>query len=326
MIFGLLAGSFLACGDKDTTEETVEEAACETVIDETNPASGAADFYILNDIVFELNEEDTTAVLSLVDASGAAVSGTSSVDGSTITFTPDAALAPSTGYTASLSYCHPESPADIAFTTSDLGSALSGSIAGNTYAVDISSGTFVKPAGVGALLGDAFSNNILIGILDDSGDALEVRGAISIEGVYDQDMCSETLDDFPAADFSDSPYFEIPEGDLTLTLMGFTATIYDLSVSGMFAADGSYFGGGELRGNLDARDLVNIIADLIEVESADDICGLVAGFGVPCEPCTDGEVYCVGVEVVDLVAQNTNTEVVPVTADDIAANAECAQD
>ena len=189
MIFGLLAGSFLACGDKDTTEETVEEAACETVIDETNPASGAADFYILNDIVFELNEEDTTAVLSLVDASGAAVSGTSSVDGSTITFTPDAPLAPSTGYTASLSYCHPESPADISFTTSDLGNALSGSIAGNTYAVDISSGTFVKPAGVGALLGDAFSNNILIGIVDDSGDALEVRGAISIEGEYTQDMC-----------------------------------------------------------------------------------------------------------------------------------------
>lgn len=327
MILGLLAGAFLACGtdEKETGEEN-EVVTCDITIDETNPASGAADFYVLNNLVFELTDEDVTAAISLTDAGGADVSGSSAVDGSTITFTPDDSLAPSTGYTASLTYCGSETPVDISFTTSGLGEPLADSVAGNTYAVNISSGTFVKPAGVGALIGDAFSNNILLGIVDDSNDELLVRGAISLEGEYTQDVCTETLEDFPAADFSGAPYFEIPEGDMTLSIMGFTATIYDLNVTGMFAADGSYFGGGELRGNLDARDLVDVIADLIEVESADDICGLVAGFGVACEPCSDGESYCLAVEVVDLVAEETGTTLEPITQDDIDANEECAEE
>lgn len=327
MILGLLAGAFLACGDdKDTASEEVVETTCETTIDETNPASGAADFYILNDITFELSEEDSTASITLTDASGAEVSGTSSVDGDTVTFSPDASLAPSTGYTASLTYCGSADPVAVDFTTSALGEALSGSVAGKTYAVNISSGTFVKPAGVGDLLGSALNNNILIGVVDDSNGQLQVEGAISLEGSLEQDLCSETLVFPEAADFSAAPYFEIPEGDLTLSIAGITATIYDLNVSGMFAADGSYFGGGELRGNLDARDLVDVIADLVEVESADDICGLVAGFGVACEPCSDGEQYCLSVEVVDLVADETGTELVSVTTDDIANNADCADE
>ena len=326
MIFALLAGSFLACGEKEETTEE-EAATCETTISGTSPASGEADFYVRDSIVFELSEEDATASITLADASGADVAGTSSLDGSTVTFTPAADLSPSTGYTASLTYCGSADPVAVDFTTSDLGGALSGSIAGNTYALDITQGTFLKPAGVGALLQDAFSNKILVGVIDDSNGELKVEGAISEEGSPAQDLCTETLVFPEAADFSSAPYFEIPEGDLTLTIAGFTATIYSLNISGMFAADGSYFGGGELRGKLDARDLVDIAADLgagDTISSADDLCTLAAGFGAYCEACTDGAEYCLTVEVVDLTADKTDDTLVSRTAEDIAADPECS--
>jgi len=329
MIFALIAGSLIACGDKtEDTGSTTAVTSCPDgatiTITETTPISGASDFFIADSISFELTAEDPSASISLSSADGD-VAGSSSVDGATVTFTPDAMLVPSTEYTASLTYCGDTNPVDVAFTTSDLGSAVSDSLAGKTFAVDIGSGTFVQPPGVGALIGEVFSNNILLGIKDDQGGELAIRGALSIENEMDQDMCTETLEEFPAADFSNNPFFEIPEGDVTLSVAGVTATIYGLNVSGVFSPDGSYFGGGELRGALDARDLVSVVGELgLEVSSADEICDLVAGFGVPCEPCADGEDYCVGIEVVDLVANETGTELVQVTAEDIEANGSCA--
>ena len=98
-----------------------------------------------------------------------------------------------------------------------------------------------------------------------------------------------------------------------------------MAVSGTFAADGSYFGGGELSGGVDARQLVDIVGGLMDgVESADDVCGLVAGFGVSCGACSsDGEAYCVTLEVNRLVANETGETLVAITEDDIAANADC---
>jgi len=319
MIFGLIMGTLFACGEEKGTEEA-EVQSCGVEASSSSPSSGSANIYVKSSVSFELSAEDATATISLADSAGTAVSGSSSVDGTTVTFTPDADLTPSTEYTASLTYCGSADPATATFTTSDLGTPLENSIAGNTYAVDVASGTFVQPAGVGSLIGDAINVNILLGIVDDANDELVVRGAISEEGSMAQDTCTETLEDFPAADFSSSPYFEIPEGDLTLSVAGYTATIYSLNVSGMFSADGSYFGGGELRGKLDARDLVDIANELgLGAESADDICALVVGFGVPCEPCSDGNPYCVGVEVIDLEAEETGTELVAVTQEDIDA-------
>ena len=91
-------------------------------------------------------------------------------------------------------------------------------------------------------------------------------------------------------------------------MAGFQAEIKDLRVAGTFAADGSYFGGGELSGQLDARDLVDVVDGLgLEAESAEDICNLLLGFGVTCDECggdTPGA-YCVTLEVNRLVANDT---------------------
>ena len=305
--FGLIAAALLACsGDKNGDSGDVNAGLCDVTVDSTYPVAGSANFYIQDSLEFELSDDDSTATAVLKDSGGAEVAGTSSVDGDTITFVPSAALMPSSAYTAELSYCGSVDPVSVAFTTSDLGEALTADLIGKTYAVDLGSGNFVQPAGVGELIGGLLENDILIGIKSIDGDSMGIRGALSVEESSAQDYCSETLEQFPDADFSAAPYFEIPQGDVTISVAGITATIQGLSVSGTFAADGSYFGGGELMGQLDARELVDVVAEAgLDAESPDDICNLLLGFGVQCVACSDGETYCATLEVNRLVADET---------------------
>ena len=305
--FGLLAAALLACsGDKNGDSGDANAGLCDITVDSTYPVAGSTNFYIQDSLEFELSDDDSTATAVLKDSSGADVAGTSSVDGDTVTFAPSAALMPNSSYTAELSYCGSPEPVSVAFTTSDLGEALTADLVGKTYAVDLGSGNFVQPAGVGELIGGLLENDILIGIKSVDGDTMGIRGALSVEESSAQDYCSETLEQFPDADFSAAPYFEIPQGDVTISVAGITATIQGLSVSGTFAADGSYFGGGELMGQLDARELVDVVAEAgLDAESADEICNLLLGFGVQCVACSDGEPYCATLEVNRLVADET---------------------
>ena len=105
-------------------------------------------------------------ILALEGADGTAVDGTSSVDGDMVYFTPSAPLQPSTSYVANLTYCGSEAPVAVGFSTSDLGTVADdvSVFEGKTYAVDLSSGNFVQPAGVGDLIGGLLENNILIGV------------------------------------------------------------------------------------------------------------------------------------------------------------------
>lgn len=317
-MFGILTSiAMLACtGDKTTDTSSVTDTAtttegCGVEIDDTYPVLNAADVYYLSNLVVELSDPDDTATLTLLDGSGAEVAGTVSVDDDTLIFDPTDALAPSTSYTLQVTYC--SGSADIAFTTSALGSALEGgneSIVGKTYALDISSGTFVEPAGVGDLIGGLLENNILIGVKSIENDQMAIRGAISVASTTDQDYCTSTLEDFPPADFSTSPYFEIPKEDVTLSVAGFTATIFGLAVTGTFAPDGSYFGGASLEGELDARQILPLLGDAgLDAETPEDVCGLLLGFGVQCVECqSDSEPLCVRLVVDRLVAEETGNE------------------
>ena len=318
-MLGLLLsfGMFACSGDKTTETGNVDTATdtatqgCGIEIDSTYPVPEAIDMYYLGNLVVELSDPDDSASLVLMDASGAEVAGTTSVDDDTLTFDPTDALMPSSAYTLKVTTCTGE--AEVNFTTSALGTALSEgdeAIVGKTYALDISSGTFVEPAGVGDLIGGLLENKILIGITSVANSEMSIRGAISDGSSIDQDFCTETLEDFPAADFTTSPYFEIPKGDVTLSVAGFTATIYGLSVSGTFASDASYFGGATLEGELDAREILPLLGDAgLDAETPEEVCGLLLGFGVQCVSCdSDGEPLCVRLVVERLTADETGNE------------------
>jgi hypothetical protein len=333
-MFGLLTSlAMFACsGDKTTDTSSVSDTAtnegCGIELDDTYPVLNASDVYYLADLTVEFNDPDETASLTLVDSSGAEIAGEVTVDDDTLTFNPTDALLPSTAYTLNVSFCAGEAAID--FTTSALGTALDGGddiIVGQTYALDISSGSFVEPAGVGDLIGGLLENNILIGVTSVEDSLMNIRGAISVASTTDQDMCTATLEEFPAADFTTSPYFEIPKENVTLSVAGFTATIYGLAVTGTFSADGTYFGGATLEGELDARQILPLLGDAgLDAETPEEVCGLLLGFGVQCVECQlDSEPLCVGLVVEKLTADATGVELMPVTEEDIAANAECAE-
>ena len=300
-------------GDTAASGDIVGDDGCGVTIDSTYPVSDAADMYYRGTVAVELSDEDATATLSLNDSGGAAVDGAATADGDWLYFAPSSSLAPSTGYTAVITYCGSEDPVEIPFTTSGLGAELSDgaeSLVGNTYAVDLSSGNFEEPPGVGDLIGSLLENNILIGITGVT-DGLAIRGAISEAGNENQDYCTQSLESFPTADFSENPYFEInaTEG-IELSVSGMDIAIDSLLLSGTFADDGSYFGGAELAGELDARKLAPLLGELVDSTDPDEICGLLMGFGVSCGECSsDGEAYCINLKVTRLVANETGTEV-----------------
>jgi hypothetical protein len=326
LVMGLLV---MSCGGKNGSGEGEDgddpdegDAGCEvetwTLV---SPSSdGSSDFYYRDSVRITLNADDASATISLADASGAPVAGDMEYDSGMfmVTFTPAAPLEASSSYTAAISTCLGDD--SIAFSTSDLGGALEDgaeSLIGRTYIVDLASATFVRPTGVGQLIQGALSQNILLGVTDATDTELFMMGAISKESSPEQDFCNPSIDFPDAADFSNAPYFQIGPQDTTLSVAGYDITISELRVSGDFASSGDYFGGGVLMGEIDARGLVDVLAEVGAGDNADEICTLIATLsGAPCEPCsTDGLEYCLSIEVTDILAEEDPNQTLEEVAD-----------
>ncbi|NOY27866.1 MAG: hypothetical protein GXP62_18535 [Oligoflexia bacterium] len=331
IIPGLALTTVVACnGNKpdDTgaglTDNTGNTGTCSVEVNNTTPADGDASAYYRSTIEFELSEPDPngTPTITVADGAGTAVAGSSTLndDADVVIFTPDVPLDAATSYTATLDYCA-GSPS-ITFTTSSLGGSLDADVIGNAYVIDLDGADFVEPAGIADLLLGQLNNSILLGVTATSPD-LEMIGAISVEGSTDQDLCNESIP-FPAADFSNSPYFEMGPADTTISMAGFDVEILQLSITGTFASDGSYIGGATLGGELDARLLAPLVGDLLGTKDPDVLCQTVAGFGVSCQTCSsDGEPYCLAIYVRDITADSLGTSLVERTAKDIAADKTC---
>jgi len=268
------------------------------------PASdGATDFYYRGVVEFGLDKPDDSASISLATSSGTDVDGTSVYNAETkrVSFTPKASLTPGGKYVATVSTCIGDS--SVNFTTSALGESLVDGPEGlldRTYVVDLGSANFVEPAGVGSLIGQFLTQNILLGVIAADDEFMEMRGALSLESSTAQDFCNPTIEFPEPAVFNEAPYFQIGPQDTTLSAAGFDITIHDLRISGDFAPDYSYFGGGILEGEIDARDLVEVLVDqgLITDDDPAAVCELIQPFGVVCAPCSsDGLEFCLNIYV-----------------------------
>jgi len=277
-----------ACGtDKDgsATDDSSTQPSCEVEIDSTVPASGAVDAYYRAPIEFSLSDADPTATIT-TDIPG---SQTTSADGKTVIWTPTDALAPSTAYTVTLDYCGGN--ADLAFTTSALGTAIpdTSSLVGATYTIDLATARIVEPAGIGSVLTSQLQQSILVGVESVDASNIQMIGAIAAAGTTTQDYCTPTIP-FPSADFTTAPFFTIGPRTTSLSVAGYNVEIQDLEITGTFAADGSYFGGGTLSGTIDTRPLAPLLDDSGN-EGA--ICDLAVNFGAACEACpSDGGMFC----------------------------------
>lgn len=168
----------------------------------------------------------------------------------------------------------------------------------NGYRLDITSGTFVEPAGMGDALEQAVNREILLAVLQADSSQIELMGALTEADADAQAACLPTLH-LPAGDFSDAPAFEVGPVDATLPLGTILLPVEGLVVSGTFADDGSAIEGLSLSGRADTRPLAAAMG-----ENADDdlLCSLAEAVDVSCVACAGGGEFCIDFEITDLRA------------------------
>mgnify|MGYP006928191190 CR=1 FL=1 len=317
---GILAAAMMvACGSGDgdgdsgtTGDDDDDDNGCQDIL-EFFPADGETAVYYRTAIEFTLESTDGSEVITVDGATG-----TSTIVDNKVVFTPDTVLSPSTSYNVTLDWCG--GPTSTTWTTSAVGGAADeADLIGSTFALDLGSGRFVTPAGIGPLIQQQLEQPILIGVVDITGTDLQMMGALGLTDET-QDMCSPSIDFPVAADFSENPYFVIGPDAITLDIEGIEILIEDMVISGAFAPDGTYVAGATLAGAIDTRPLAGLVG-----ATGDDnaICDLVVTFGVACEACPDQSNFCLSVFVDNMQADGVPGSLVPVDQAAIDANTDC---
>ena len=328
LILCAVAASGAGCkkdGGGSDSSGPIEE--CNVEVTDTLPDAGGTDACYDSAIEFKIAiaQGDPDGVISLVDGGGADVPGTSTAtaDGKLVTFVPDAPLAPSSPYTATLTYCL--GTETVEFTTSAYGEPIADAkaLVDNVYVIDLGPGQarFSKPAGVSSILQTQLTRKIALqAIAPISSTLMTMRLAVLEESGTEQDVCVPTVD-FEGGTLN-GPTFQIGPKDVTLIIAGDAVDIGNLEANGAFATDGSSFGCAGFTGLVDTRPLVPLLG---QEDSPDDfICTLVAGYGAACVPCRDGEPLCLDLEVDH--AKGTLDEtitIVAVTDEDVKNNKDC---
>lgn len=312
------SGKDETAGDGPTDGGDDDDTACTNSVIEMFPADADNDVYYKTDVRFRLAAEDTTATITVTDAAGNTVNGSSTVESTLVAWAGDD-FSPSTTYTATLVYECGEAP--VTWTTSDTGTAVAVDVTGMVYNLDLTSGEWIEPAGVGDLLATQLGDvEVLISPTSVSATQIEMLGGLG-DGTGNQDECSPTFA-FPAADWTD-PFFQLQADSLDLDIAGFVVTVDDLDLSGAFSPNGDRIQGAVLKGAIDTRPLVDLIAP---GGTEDAVCQLVATFGVACQECQDGSgPYCLSVHVDSIDAGRVSgaDPLVPITDADIKANVNC---
>ena len=306
----------------NSTAPTDTTTPCNNSVVSTYPEAGEAGVFYRTSVEFRLAVEDPTAFVTLAASGGSAVNGSSSVDGSMVTFTPDDPLTPDREYTATLNWsCEPS--VSVSWVTSEVGDAVEPSdLVGRSYAISLASGRFIEPPGIGSLLASLIEFNMLIGVTYADSDELRMRGSLSSDASStEQDLCVPTLD-YPAADFSLNPYFEMVTDSLPLEISGMETTFENVVLSGAVASDFSRVEGATMRAEIDTRAFVAMIDP---DGDAGTFCDLLATFTVDCEACADGSgEYCMTLHIDSMVGEERRgAPLVEVTEVDVMTNPAC---
>jgi hypothetical protein len=304
-------------GGTDTVTGDDDDDSCATTVVGTFPVSGDTDVFFKSDVRFTLSGNDPTATVEVTDGAGGVVAGNTEVIDTLVTWSGDDFVS-QTAYTATLTYACGSN--QIQFTTSDVGPPTTVDLTGRVYALDLASGDWVKPAGVGTLLASQLGDTqVLVSPTSVGTDTIEMIGAVGSAG--NQDLCTPTLP-FPPADWAD-PYFSLSSDLLPLVVADLEINIEDLDLSGGFAPDGGRIQGAALKGIIDTRQIADAFPEIGSTDGA--VCELVATFGVACEECTsDGTPYCLSVYIDAIEAGYlSGSSITPRTPVDFGADPFC---
>lgn len=176
----------------------------------------------------------------------------------------------------------------------DTGSEIKGAeFVGGAWMIDLSEGTMVQPAGMGSLMEGTLSRApIVFEVLNAQPGSLRVRFGAS-DGL-DQDLCMETEEE--TVDYSGSTV-RYAAAVRASEFEGAQIRLEDVELSGVPST-----GDWEkvrVQAKIDTRYMGPVIAG---DDDPNAICEMVAGFGLSCEECADGKMYCLPMLVEDAVA------------------------
>lgn len=260
----------------------------------TEPAEGSSDVHYRTTL-----EVGFTAPVGLVSIElqdeGGAVSGEVELDetGTVATFDPFGDdpwthLAPLTAHTATIAWTGHEGVA-LSFSTSDVGLPVSSSdLEGNSYLVDLGSGEFTEPPGIGSLLSQYMTDVFpLLHVLDVDDEA----GTIEF-GMGDSE-------DTVIGEWQ-NPYLRLGPTTLIVFIEGIEAEVTDVILDGDFQPDGSRLVEGGLEGLFDTRFMDQLIDPGADEGVA---CDLLESLEIECLECpSDGELFCLRVVARGVVA------------------------
>jgi len=264
-------------------------ADCDFAIIDSEPSDGEVDVFYRDDVIVSLAAAPDAATIEVADRDGNVVPGDTTVIDTDVVWSGDP-LTPNTRHTATLSVdgCEDRS---VSFLVSSTG-LPAGNVDEHVYGIDLGSGVWTEPPGVGFIVGKLLPVDTLWISPDLETDEITMLGAF-VDIFGDQAECLPTFP-FPTVPYDD-PYFLVSTPALAFEAYGAIITLRDVSLTGAFAPNGARIDALDLSGTLDVREVEPFVNGL-------DLCLVVQDFGRSCFACLDGEDTCVRLTVEDLDA------------------------
>ena len=324
----LLSAIFASCEsnliESNIYDSDEKDSLCNISILETVPYPGSTNAYYRDSIEVVLSDVDSTATVT-VSTSGAEIAGQVVREENVIIFQPDVPLQPSTQYQISVSYCGSEAPAQIDFSTSDVGSPLNGGttiLEERSYVVDLNQGTVIEPLGIGEFLQTLLNNKFLIDVQQVNPTQAFVRMALSKTNTTQQNHCVPTIEDFPIVELEEAPYFTLSGTNIPIVIDQYQLLLYEFSTLGTINPQGTEFVEMDAYGILDLREVFPILQDFnLNAETVDDFVTYLEELSVEITSCSDAQKYCMTIVMSDLKAQEIQQNVTAVCAPN--CHAEC---
>ncbi len=294
------------CPEPEPVDSEDSAEPCEIGILRLDPDEGE-EHYRRSPVRAILDGEPDAAQIRVEGAEGESVR-----DGPRVTWTPSEPLEFDTSFDAVVE--HTCGKHEWSFRTGALGEPRTEEIVGRTYVFDAESAEVIVPEG--SALEPYLDRFVFVQVLEHDGESLTLLIAHSeLDDASQQYLCNPTLQ--VDADFEDDPWFHVPRQRAGLGPLIFE----ELEISGSFSADASQLGGLAVDAVVDTRELAFLVG---EEEGQDAICKLVAGVGIECMACSDGEELCMELVTEGGSASAVELDLFPIeTCDDSCTEQEC---
>lgn len=292
-------------GDDSGDDTGDTNLPCTVTVTGTEPEPDAVDVYYkgIVEVTFDGDAVAAEADIDVLDGSGYPVlQDVAWSDGNLVAYVrPE--LQPNSAYELVARVC--DTTTSVRFQTGPLGEPLTdgnASLVDRTYVFTLADAKITEPAFLDALAGQYLTVPLLFNVTAADDTTIDFLGALGYFDPSDSQYYQVDLPtwDFPAGDFTESPYFTAQADYITIMYDTIPIPIEGFYLEGVFTADGASILEGRATGKGDTRHMAPLINQPEDAYSA--VCEFAALAGVYCEDCADGEPYCLYIVAEDIQA------------------------